>query len=213
MEYHDLLEACSNVNIEITAEEKKIIEEDTRSQSQSSSFYRHRAGRVGASISKAASHTNPSQPSQSLIKTICYPNIFKFSNTATEHGCKHESIAIEAYEKVMKEKHTNFHVETCGTFINQEYPWLHATPDFLCCCDCCGEGCGEVKCPYCLKDTDLEDYTDKSSSCLKSENGATSLKRDHAYPLLSFQMYRENAVDISIIFEWLEVHVHQFHFH
>ena len=68
LEYHDLLEVCSNVNIEITAEERKTIEEDARSQSQSSSFYRHRAGRVGASISKAASHTNPAQPSQSLIK-------------------------------------------------------------------------------------------------------------------------------------------------
>jgi len=68
LEYHDLLEVCSNVNIEITAEERKTIEEDARSQSQSSSFYHHRAGRVGASISKAASHTNPAQPSQSLIK-------------------------------------------------------------------------------------------------------------------------------------------------
>ena len=139
-EYHDLLEACSNVNIQITAEEMKLIEEDTRSQSQGSSFYRHRAGRIGASISKAASHTTPAQPSQSLIKTICYPNIFKFSTAATEHGCKHESIAIKAYEKVMKEKHIKFHVRTCGTFINQQYPWLHATPDFLCSCDCCGEG-------------------------------------------------------------------------
>ena len=168
LEYHDLLEACSNVNIQITAAERKIIEEDTQNQSQGSIFYHHRAGWVGESISKAASHTNPAQPSQSLIKTICYPNIFKFSNAATEHSCKHESIAIKAYEKVMKEKHTNFHVKTC-TFINQQYPWLHATSDFLCSCVCCGVGCLEVKCPYCLKDTDLKDYPDKSNSCLRSE--------------------------------------------
>ena len=126
-----LLEACAKVNIHITAEERKLIEDDTRNQSQGSSFYRHRAGRVGASISKAASHTNPAQPSQSLIKTICYPNIFKFSNAATEHGCKHKNIAIKAYEKVMKEKHTNFHVKTCGTFINQQYPWLHVHLTFF----------------------------------------------------------------------------------
>ena len=30
-------------------------------------------------------------------------------------------------------------------------------------------------------DTDLKDYPDKSKSCLKSEKGATSLKREHAY--------------------------------
>lgn len=181
VEYHDLLEACSNINIQITVEERKLIEEGTRNQSQGSSFYHFRAGRVGASISKAASHTNPAQPSQSLIKTICYSDIFKFSNAATEYGCKHESIAIKAYQMVTKEKHTNFDVKTCGTFINKKYPWLYATPDFLCYCDCCGEGCGEVKCPYCLKDTDLQDYPEKSNSCLKSESGITSLKTEHAY--------------------------------
>ena len=32
LEYHDLLEACSNVNIQITAEERKHIQEDTRTE-------------------------------------------------------------------------------------------------------------------------------------------------------------------------------------
>ena len=45
----------------------------------------------------------------------------------------------------MKEKHINFEVKKCRTFINKQYPWLHATPDFLISCDCFGEGCGEVK--------------------------------------------------------------------
>ena len=62
-------------------------------------FFRDRAGKIGVSISKQASHSNPAQPSISLIKTICYPNIFNFSNDATEHRCKHEATAIAAYEK------------------------------------------------------------------------------------------------------------------
>ena len=81
----------------------------------------------------------------------------------------------------MKEKHIIFQVTKYGTFINKQYPWLHATPDFLCRCDCCGDGCGEVKCPYCLKDTDLEQYINKYNSCLKSENADASPKREHAY--------------------------------
>ena len=32
LEYHDLLEACSNVNIQITAEERKHIQEDNRTE-------------------------------------------------------------------------------------------------------------------------------------------------------------------------------------
>lgn len=35
--------------------------------------------------------------------------------------------------------------------------------------------------PFCLKDTDLEQYINKYNSCLKSENGDASLKREHAY--------------------------------
>ena len=53
-------------------------------------------------------YTDPSQPSQSLIKSICYPSIFRFSTAATKHGCKHEALAIAAYEKTMKEIHANF---------------------------------------------------------------------------------------------------------
>ena len=118
-EYHDLLKACEKISPKITDEEVRLIEEDTRSQSKGSSFYRHRAGRIGASISKAACHTNAAQPSQSLIKTIFYPNIFTFSTEATKHGFTDESAAIEAYEKIMKEKHINFQVTKCGTFINK----------------------------------------------------------------------------------------------
>ena len=80
MQYNELLEACAKVNIEITLEEAKIIEEDTRKQSSSNAFFVHHSGRIGASMSKQACHTNPAQPSHSLIKTICYPHIFRFSN-------------------------------------------------------------------------------------------------------------------------------------
>ena len=47
----------------------------------------------------------------------------------------------------MKSIHKNFSVTRCGLFINKEHPFLHATPDFLTQCDCCGLGCGEVKNP------------------------------------------------------------------
>ena len=65
------------------------------------------------------------------------------------NGCKHEGLAISAYEHVMKEKHKNFKIVKCGMFINKEYHWLHATLDFLCSCYCCGKGvrCCNPKCP------------------------------------------------------------------
>lgn len=121
-------------------------------------------------------------PSQRLTKTICYPSLYKLNTTVVKHGCKHEDATIQAYETVMKKSHTNFQVKKCGLFINQEYPFLHATPDFLTSCDCCGLGCGEVKCPLCIQDANFEDYAALWNSCLvTTDGGVFKLKRSHNY--------------------------------
>ena len=138
--HYELTKACYEVNISVTDQEIDIIGKDTISQTNVSGSFRHTAGRIKTSISKAASHTDPALPSQSLIKTICYPELFKFSTAATKHSCQHEESAIIAFEKVMKTQHSNFKVKRCGMVINKDYPWLHATADFLCSCDCCGRG-------------------------------------------------------------------------
>ena len=61
----------------------------------------------------------------------------------------------------MKKSYVNFQVTRC----------VHATPDFLTSCDCCGLGCGEVKCPICIPDGDFDKYVQKKSSCLEKVNG------------------------------------------
>ena len=132
--------------------------------------------------SKQASHTDPALPSQSLIQSIFYREVNKLFSKAIIHGCEHEGLAISAYEQVMKQKHINFKIVKCGIFINKEYPWLHVTPYFLCSCDCCGEGCGKVKCPLSIENCDFGSYVSKSSSCLmKDSAGDFWLTKDHAY--------------------------------
>ena len=160
------------------------IEKDTIEQSKGTNFFRHRAGRIGASQSKSASHSNPALPSQSLIQTICYPELNRFFSKAVQHGCDHENDAIKAYVEEMKKVLTNFKVIPCGLMVNEDRPWLHATPDFLCSCDCHGDGCGcgEVKCPYCIENCDFDNYILKKSSCLHKDNGGSySLKPIHQY--------------------------------
>ena len=179
--YPELLKACSEVKLNLTPEEIKQIERDTVAQAKGTEFFKHRAGRIGASMSGAACHTNPALPSQSLIKSICYPSLFKVSTKAIEHGRKHEGDAIQAYEKYMKAHHTDFKIQKCGTFINQEHQFLHATPDFLCSCSCCGDGCGEVKCPYRIENGDFGLYLQSKSCCLEEVDGVVRLKRCHMY--------------------------------
>jgi len=158
LSYNELLKLCQSTSIDITKEKIDQVQKDTISQSSGANFFKHRAGRIGASQSKAAAHSDPALPSQSLIQRICYPELHKVNTKAVRHGCKHEASAISAFEESMKKTHTNFKVIKCGLFINEENPWMHATPDFLCSCDCCGEGCGEIKCPLCLENCDFDSY-------------------------------------------------------
>ena len=160
---HSLLKECQKVEISVTNEQIKIIEKDTITQAKGGSFYQHRAGRIGASKCHAVCNSDPTQPLQSLIKTICYTDVFNFSTAATRYGCKHEDVAIAEYEKQMKLKYENFKVVKCGTFINKDFPFLHATPDFLCSCDCCGPG------------------LDEQSSCLEKNDSKFVLKKSHSY--------------------------------
>jgi len=102
--YPELLKVCrQGVKIEISKEQIAQVERDTISQAKGNNFVKHRAGRIGASKSKAACQTNPALPSHSLIQSICYPELNKLNNDAIRHGCKHEQDAIHAYKKIMKE--------------------------------------------------------------------------------------------------------------
>lgn len=58
---------------------------------------------------------------------------------------------------------------------------MHATPDFLLTCSCCGYGCGEVKCPVTIENCNFQSYTAEKKSCLESVDGKLQLKRDHQY--------------------------------
>ena len=144
-------------------------------------FFRHRTGRIGASVSGSVCRSNPVQPSQSLIKQICYPSFFQATSKAILHGCKYEATAIAIYEKHMQSHHKNFKVIKCGLFVNKEFSFLHATPDFLTYYDCCGEGCGEMKYPISIENLDFENYAKKDCSCLELVHGRFRLKRSHIY--------------------------------
>ena len=96
------------MKITLSSKEISQIEKDTQNQAKGCGFFTHRAGRIGASLSGAVCHTNPAQPSQLLIKSICYPHLFKINTKAVTYGCKHEDDAIKAYEEIMAMTHTDF---------------------------------------------------------------------------------------------------------
>ena len=85
MNYSELLKLCLNVNLDISDKQIKQVEKDTMSQAKGSGFFRHRAGRIGASVSGVAFHSNLAQPPQSCIKSVC-SNLYKLNTKAIKHG-------------------------------------------------------------------------------------------------------------------------------
>ena len=83
--YPQLLEAGENAfkNISFSSEQARSLEVMTRGQSQCKLWYQYRAGRSTTSKFKDAVHTDATQPSQSLIMRVCYPESFKFRTQST----------------------------------------------------------------------------------------------------------------------------------
>ena len=170
--YKELLHLCDEFGFNLNDGEIADIEQATRGQSESDEWFAHRAGRVTSSKMKAVCHSDPANPSVSLIKQICYPHLFRFSSQATKWGCDHESVGREMYITAMEESHNEFYCVGTGLVIHEEYQFLAATPDGITHCSCCGYGVLEVKCPFCTKDSDPD-----TAKFLNSG----SLQRNHQY--------------------------------
>ncbi|XP_057711359.1 uncharacterized protein LOC130928652 [Corythoichthys intestinalis] len=168
-------------NMKIDDSQISAIEQMTREQSTTKSWFLYRAGRITASNFKAASRTKIENPSNSLIQRICYPDAFKFTTEATRYGCSHEWKVRKDYEMITETKHRQMKVTECGFFIYKEFPYIGASPDGLVTCDCCGEGLLEIKCSFCHNDSTIECAVQDNNFCIESVDGHFRLKADHTY--------------------------------
>ena len=134
-------------------------------------------------------HTNPHQPSVSLIKQICYPEAHRFTTKATEYGCEHEAVST----KKRHGRNTNHNrwksilillFPHVGFFLDRVKQYIGASPDGLVTCSCCGEGVLEIKCPHCARDADslLEVATKRGKKfCLEETEAGLRLSQNHQY--------------------------------
>ncbi len=80
LNFAELLKLCQEVKkkIIVTQQQAKSVEKATQDQANSKLWFRFRAGRITASKMKSICCTDPALPSQSLIKSICYPESQSF---------------------------------------------------------------------------------------------------------------------------------------
>ena len=183
LSYPDLLTKCEQTfhTLTLTSDAVKAVEEATKEQTKSKMSFSQRAGRITASKFKAAARTDLSQPSQSLIRYICYPESLHFKSKATEWGCVHERDALTAYQHQEEPNHSGFKMLSSGLVLSTEYPHMGSSPDSIVKCDCCGKRVVEVKCPFSCKNKAFLAATSEPTFFLHETNGSFTLKREHAY--------------------------------
>ena len=108
--FPDLLKKCEQIydEVSVSVEQAKMVEQETRKQSNSKIWYDQRSGRVTSSRLHGILHMRQSKSSVSLVKAICYPGAAKFFSKACAYGCQHEDEARSIYCEMMKKDHNSF---------------------------------------------------------------------------------------------------------
>ena len=123
--------------LQVTGDDIRRIEEETRKQSSSPHWFEEREWRITASRFGDISHMTDRRDRLKLSKSLTSRQIL--STQPILHGKIYENVAIEQFEK-----ETGHKVEKCGLFVDEQHPYLAASPDGL----VGKEFVVEVKCPY-----------------------------------------------------------------
>ena len=126
--------------------------------------------------------TNPAAPARSVLASVCRSTKSSLRTPAVQWGKDHEKAALEEYLSTQIQTHLDFNLCGSGLWVSCEVPYLAGSPDGVTECRCCGRGIVEVKCPYQLRDSTMEEFlADKNSCMVADENGCPSLRRKHQH--------------------------------
>ncbi len=125
------------------------IERNTKEQSNSKLWFQHREWRITASNFGTVVKATDRRDMAKLAETIFDQRFL--SSDAIVHGKTYEKVAISKFEESF-----NVKVSQSGLFINQDFPFLAATPDGL----VGASDIIEVKCPYRGRNSEIKPSED-----------------------------------------------------
>ena len=145
------------------------IEAATKEQSKCRLWHEERQWRITASrfgdVVRATSRRNMDL----LCESIFRPKML--TKKAVLHGRKYEKLAIKKAEE-----HTGVSIQTCGLMIDEEMPFLAATPDGN-----TGEMLVEVKCPYKGRKEQIRKSAVYFPFLSKSSGSSITINKRHNY--------------------------------
>lgn len=125
-----------------------------------------------------------------------------FQSSATDFGKENEHVARQLYVVDEMNSHKNFEVNTCGLVLDDNMPFMGASPDGIVSCTCHGEKLLEIKCAFKHRDIDVEDIPTKDPAYhLNIVNGQLQLKKSSSwYSQIQFQLgvTRMNLCDLVV---------------
>ncbi|XP_078589450.1 uncharacterized protein LOC144869804 [Branchiostoma floridae x Branchiostoma japonicum] len=189
----------------MTEDERNTIEQQTRGQSDNSTWLEKRREKLTASNFGPAI-TCRVEPSKKL-NSILYSN---FSTAATAFGNKFEEVAVEKYVQTKRLTDPQTTCKEVGLLVSTERPWLGASLDRVV-TNSTGEGGLEVKCPSSKQDQSMDEAVSDKSFCLSRVDNKICLKTSHRYyhqvqgqlycsklPWVDFVVYFGNNQDLFV---------------
>ncbi|CAN7937933.1 unnamed protein product, partial [Ixodes hexagonus] len=182
-------------NLSVTESEAQRIEVATRNQQGCPAWFRHRKGRITASIFKDVCRSKREKYT-TLVNKILKPR--PLNTPAVQYGIQTEPEAKRKLLEYLSPFHTNARLEACGLMIHADHPFLGCSPDAIFYCDCHEPTLVEVKCPYVLRDCEpknlLEAGKKMKDFCFAKDG---TLKLTHAYYYQVQAQLHLNLMDIS----------------
>ena len=182
MNYLELCNFGSSLDINVSLQQQSNVEKLTRAQANSKKWFDYRSGQITASKVFSVVHTHDDMPSRSLIMNICYPESYKYETPAMAWGCTHEEEAYNYYKSIMVQHHSDLQLSNSGLIISTEFPFIGASPDGLVSCSCCGKGSVEIKCPFNHRDNYIFEAVEQDKNFYLTKTGnEIKLSKTHQY--------------------------------
>lgn len=150
------------------------MEKTTRLQSKSNDWFKARQQRLTAS-NFGQIINRKSCPTEKMLSRLFSKQTF--SAPSLTYGKNNENKGKSKYLSQFPDRH----IHECGFVVNNEFPFLGATPDGKL-CDNGTVGILEIKCPYSARDkTIIEACSQISDFYLERNEETISLKTSHSY--------------------------------
>ena len=177
-----------NLLINLTKLNISQIEILTRGQNTNECWYSYRKGVITASkghdvkvrMEKIRKNMGNNENLWQLFQKISGLVFVNPNIPALKYGREMEVNAVNKFKCILSETHKNVKIVDCGLYLDEQFPYIGASPDRIILCSCCPKACLEVKCPFSINYTTPYDPSIKLPYLTRKDD-VIKLNRNHKY--------------------------------